>query len=55
MKTKDLNLINVMLADKKCTNQWLTKQLFKVTSTVSKWYTNSAKPNLENLIEITIC
>ena len=49
METKDLNRIKVVLADKKRTNKWLAEQLGKDPATVSKWCTNSAQPNLENL------
>ena len=40
------------LAEKKRTNKWLAEQLGKDPATVSKWCTNSAQPNLENLMEI---
>ena len=52
MESKDLNRIKVVLADKKRTNKWLAEQLGKDPATVSKWCTNSAQPNLENLMEI---
>ena len=52
MANKDLNRIKVVLVDKKRTNKWLAEQLGKDPATVSKWCTNSAQPNLENLMEI---
>ncbi len=52
MENKDLNRLKVVLADKKRSNKWLAEQLGKDPATVSKWCTNSAQPNLENLIEI---
>ena len=52
MENKDLNRIKVVLADKKRTNKWLAEQLGVDPATVSKWCTNSAQPNLENLMEI---
>jgi len=55
MENKDLNRIKVVLADKKRTNKWLAQQLGKDPATVSKWCTNSAQPNLENLLEIAKC
>ena len=55
METKDLNRIKVVLADKKRTNKWLAEQLGKDPATVSKWCTNSAQPNLENLMDIARC
>ena len=47
-----MNRLKVVLAEKKRTNKWLAEQLRKDPTTVSKWCTNSAQPNLENLIEI---
>ena len=52
METKDLNRLKVVLAEKKRTNKWLAEQLGKDPATVSKWCTNSAQPNLVNLMEI---
>ena len=55
MKAKDLNRLKVVLAEKKRTNKWLAEQLGKDPATVSKWVTNSAQPNLENLMDIARC
>ena len=44
-----------MAAEKKRTNKWLAEKLGKDPATVSKWCTNSAQPNLENLMEIAKC
>ena len=55
MENKDLNRLKVVLAEKKRTNKWLAEQLGKDPSTISKWCTNSAQPNLENLVEIAKC
>lgn len=55
MENKDLNRLKVMLAEKKRTNKWLAEKLGKDPATVSKWCTNSAQPNLENLMEIAKC
>jgi len=55
MYTKDLNRLKVVLAEKKRTNKWLAEQLGKAPATVSKWCTNSAQPNLENLMDIARC
>jgi len=52
MESKDLNRLKVVLVEKKRTNKWLAEQLGKDPATVSKWCTNSAQPNLENLMEI---
>ena len=55
MENKDLNRLKVVLAEKKKTNKVLAEQLGKDPATISKWCTNSAQPNLENLIEIAKC
>lgn len=55
MANKNLNRIKVVLAEKQRTNELLAEQLGKEAATVSKWCTNSAQPNLENLVEIAKC
>ena len=55
MEAKDLNRLKVVLAEKKRTNKWLAEQLGKDPATISKWCTNSAQPNLENLIDTARC
>ena len=55
MENKDLNRLKVVLAEKKRTNKWLAEKLGKDPATVSKWCTNSAQPNLENLMVIARC
>lgn len=55
MVSKNLNRIKVVLAEKQRSNKWLAEQLEKGPATVSKWCTNSAQPNLENLVEIAKC
>ena len=55
MEGKDLNRLKVVLAEKKRTNKWLAEQIGVDQATVSKWCTNSAQPNLENLIEVAKC
>ena len=55
MENKDLNRLKVVLAEKKRTNKWLAEKFGKDPATVSKWCTNSAQPNLENLMEIARC
>lgn len=49
---KDLNRIKVVLVEKKRTSKWLAEQLGKNTSTISKWCTNSAQPDLQTLDKI---
>lgn len=55
MEKKDMNRLKVVLANRKRTNKWFSEQLRKDPTTVSKWCTNSAQPNLENLLEIAKC
>lgn len=52
---KALNRIKVVLAEKGRSNKWLAEELGKGQATISKWCTNTAQPNLENLIEIAKC
>ena len=49
---KDINRIQVMLAEKKRTNKWLADQLGKDPATISKWCTNSSQPTIETLLKI---
>lgn len=50
---KDLNRLKVVLVEKKKTSKWLAEQLGKNPSTVSKWCTNSAQPDLQTLDRIS--
>ena len=49
MEGKDLNRLKVVLAEKKRTNKWLAEQIGVDQAT------NSAQPNLENLMEVAKC
>ena len=48
---KDLNRLKVILAEKKKSNLWLSKELGCSPTTVSKWCTNSSQPPLEMLMK----
>lgn len=50
---KDINRLKVILAEKKKSNLWLSKQFGCAPTTVSKWCTNSSQPPLESLMKIT--
>jgi DNA-binding Xre family transcriptional regulator len=50
---KDLNRLKVILAEKKKSNLWLSKELGCSPTTVSKWCTNSSQPPLEMMMKIT--
>lgn len=54
-KTKPLNRIKVVLAEKDKSNKWLGEQIGKGQATISKWVTNYSQPNLENLVAIAEC
>lgn len=41
MANKELNRLKVVLAEKKRTNKWLSEQLGKDKTTISKWCTNT--------------
>ena len=49
---KDLNRLKVVLAEKKKSNLWLSKQLGCGPAAVCEWCTNSARPPLEALMKI---
>ena len=53
MERKDLNRIKMVLVEKHRTSKWLSEQLGKDPTTVSKWCTNSSQPPLESLMKIT--
>ena len=49
---KDLNRLKVILAEKKKSNLWLSKQLGCAPTTVSKWCTNVSQPPMETFVKI---
>ena len=50
---KHLNRLKVILAEKKKSNLWLSKELGCAPTTVSKWCTNTSQPPLEMLMKIS--
>lgn len=52
MQSKDLNRIKVVLVEQKKTAKWLSEEIGKDPSTVSKWCTNTAQPSLDTLSKI---
>ena len=52
MERKRLNRRKVVLAEKDMTNKRLAELMGKDPAMVSKWVTNVAQPNVENLILI---
>ena len=51
--SKDLNRLKVILAEKKKSNLWLSRELGCAPTTVSKWCTNTSQPPLEMLMKIS--
>lgn len=49
---EDINRIKVVLVEKKKTNKWLAQEMGKDPTTVSKWCTNSAQPDLPTMVKI---
>ena len=49
---EDINRIKVVLVEKKKTSKWLSEQLGKDPTTISKWCTNKVQPSLETLTDI---
>ena len=49
---EDINRIKLVLVEKKRTNKWLSEQLGKDKTTISKWCTNTCQPDLENLMKM---
>lgn len=52
MEEKDLNRIKIVLVEKHRTSKWLSEQLGKDPTTVSKWCPNQSQPTLEILLRI---
>ena len=49
---EDLNRIKVVLVENRRTNKWLAEELGKDPATVSKWCTNTSKPDIQTLSKI---
>ena len=49
---KDINRIKVVLVEKKRTSKWLSEQLGKDPATISKWCTNTSRPDLVPLTKV---
>ncbi|WP_217939670.1 MULTISPECIES: helix-turn-helix transcriptional regulator [Bacteroidales] len=48
----DLIRLKAVLAEKKKTSKWLAEELGVSITTVSRWCTNSSKPDLDVLVQI---
>ena len=49
---EDINRLKIVLVEKKKTGKWLAEQLGKNPSTVSKWCSNVAQPDLATLVKV---
>ena len=49
---EDINRLKIVLVEKKKTGKWLAEQLGKNPSTISKWCSNVAQPDLLTLVRI---
>ena len=49
---QDINRLKIVLVERKKTSKWLSEQLGKDPSTVSKWCTNVSQPDLQTLRKI---
>ena len=49
---KDINRIKVEKKKKKRTSKWLSEQLGKDPTTISKWCTNTSQPDLVTLTKV---
>ncbi|CAG9912081.1 MULTISPECIES: helix-turn-helix transcriptional regulator [Bacteroides] len=54
MKQNQINRLKVVLVEQGKTGKWLSEQLSKAPSTVSKWCSNKIQPSLEVLDKIAI-
>ena len=48
----NINRLKIVLAEKGKTSKWLSEQMGKDPTTISKWCTNSTQPSLETLKHI---
>ena len=49
---EDINRLKLVLVEKKKTGKWFAEQLGKNPSTVSKWCSNIAQPDLATLVKV---
>ena len=49
---EDINRLKLVLVEKKKTGKWLAEQSGKNPSTVSKWCSNIAQPDLATLVKV---
>ena len=49
---KQLNRIKIVLVEKNKTAKWLSQQVGRNATSVSRWCTNASQPDLETLFRI---
>jgi putative transcriptional regulator len=54
MEKLELNRIEVVLAEKKKSNNWLAEKLGVHPNTVSKWVNNTQQPPLKTFYDISV-
>ena len=52
MHMKQINRLQVVLAEQRRTGKWLAQELNKNESTISRWCTNEVQPSVETLLTI---
>ena len=52
MESKDLNILKLVLVEKKRTAKWLAQELGVSPVTLSKWCSNTTQPSLQTLDKI---
>lgn len=52
MTRSNINRLKIVLAEEQRSNKWLAEQLGKDQGTISKWVTNTTRPDLMNLMRI---
>ena len=51
---KQLNRIKIVLVEKNKTAKWLSEQVGRNVTSVSRWCTNASQPDLETLFRIDV-
>lgn len=52
MTRSNINRLKIVLAEEQRSNKWLAEQLGKDQGTISKWVTNTTRPDLMNFMRI---
>ncbi|MCI3939367.1 helix-turn-helix domain-containing protein [Chryseobacterium aahli] len=52
MQETPINRLKAVLAEKQKTSKWLSNQLNKSETTISRWCRNEIQPSVENMAQI---